>query len=125
MCRQNHTFSVDFFALGVIVYELMLGKRPYHGRSRKEIRDEVLAKQAQIKKNEIPDNWSIEAADFVNRMIQRKPTSRLGHNCSDEIRRHPWLRNFPWDRLYSKSLLAPFVPYIDHSLTDHQIQVSS
>jgi serine/threonine protein kinase len=51
MCRQNHAFSVDFFALGVIVYELMLGRRPYHGRSRKEIRDEVLAKQAQIKKN--------------------------------------------------------------------------
>lgn len=83
MCRQNHTFSVDYFALGVIVYELMLGKRPYHGRSRKEIRDDVLARQVQIKKHEIPDNWSIESADFVNRMIQRKPSNRLGHNSSE------------------------------------------
>ena len=49
-------------------YELMLGRRPYNGKSRKEIREEVLAKQVQIKKNEIPEGWSIEAADFINRV---------------------------------------------------------
>ena len=38
MCRQNHGFEVDFYALGVIMYELMMGRRPYLGRSRKEIR---------------------------------------------------------------------------------------
>lgn len=37
MCRQNHTFAVDYYALGVIVYENMMGKRPYIGRSRKGI----------------------------------------------------------------------------------------
>lgn len=35
LCRQNHTFSVDHFAMGVIAYELMLRKRPYYGRNRK------------------------------------------------------------------------------------------
>jgi len=39
MCRQNHSFEVDYFALGVIIYEFMLGRRPYYGRNRKEIRD--------------------------------------------------------------------------------------
>lgn len=39
LCRQNHTFSVDHFATGVIGYELMLRRRPYFGRNRKEIRD--------------------------------------------------------------------------------------
>ena len=39
MCRQNHTFAVDYYALGVLAYEFMLGRRPYYGRSRKEIRD--------------------------------------------------------------------------------------
>ena len=34
LCRQNHTFSVDFFALGVILHELASGKRPYVGKSR-------------------------------------------------------------------------------------------
>jgi serine/threonine protein kinase len=40
--RQNHSFIADYFAVGVIAYELMLGKRPYTGRSRKEIRDAIL-----------------------------------------------------------------------------------
>ena len=81
MCRQNHGVAVDYFALGVIAYEFMMGRvwisvtikiikfyRPYQGRSRKEIRDQILAKQVQIKKQEIPDGWSLEAADFVNRV---------------------------------------------------------
>jgi len=56
----------------------MFGKRPYPGRSRKEIRDQILAKQVEIKKNQIPDYWSVEAADFINKLIQRKPENRLG-----------------------------------------------
>lgn len=68
MCRQNHNYSVDHYAVGVMGYELMMGRRPYNGKSRKEIREEVLAKQVQIKKNEIPEGWSIEAADFINRV---------------------------------------------------------
>ena len=44
MCRQNHTYAVDYFAVGVIGYEFMLGRRPYVGRSRKEIRDMIFAK---------------------------------------------------------------------------------
>jgi serine/threonine protein kinase len=45
MCRQNHSFEVDYFAVGVIGYEFMMGKRPYNGKSRKEIRDNIFAKQ--------------------------------------------------------------------------------
>lgn len=44
MCRQNHTYAADYFAVGVIGYEFMLGRRPYVGRSRKEIRDMIFAK---------------------------------------------------------------------------------
>lgn len=69
MCRQNHTIAVDYFALGVIAYEFMLGRRPYSGRSRQEIRDQILTRQVQIKRSEVPDDWSIEAADFVNKLI--------------------------------------------------------
>ena len=60
MCRQNHTTSVDYFAVGVMAYECMYGRRPYVGKSRKEIRDHILSKQVQIKKGEVPRGWSIE-----------------------------------------------------------------
>eukprot|EP00349_Pseudokeronopsis_sp_Brazil_P000446 CAMPEP_0202964988 /NCGR_PEP_ID=MMETSP1396-20130829/9112_1 /ASSEMBLY_ACC=CAM_ASM_000872 /TAXON_ID= /ORGANISM="Pseudokeronopsis sp., Strain Brazil" /LENGTH=83 /DNA_ID=CAMNT_0049687559 /DNA_START=457 /DNA_END=708 /DNA_ORIENTATION=- len=45
MLRQNHSYEVDFFAVGVIGYELMNGRRPYNGKNRKEIRDAIFAKQ--------------------------------------------------------------------------------
>ena len=38
LCRQNHSYSADYFALGIIAHELMLRRRPFRGRSRKEIR---------------------------------------------------------------------------------------
>ncbi|KRX03300.1 Protein kinase-like domain [Pseudocohnilembus persalinus] len=110
MCRHNHGVAVDYYALGVIVYECMMGKRPYLGKSRQEIRDQILAKQVQIKKSEIPPGWSLEAADFTNRLIQRKPVNRLGLNGPDEVKNHPWLKGFPWEKLYNKEIEAQFVP---------------
>jgi len=44
MCRQSHSFAADYFALGVIGYEFMMGRRPYVGRTRKEIRDMLFSK---------------------------------------------------------------------------------
>lgn len=38
MSRKDHSYAVDYFAMGVIAYEFMLGTRPYLGRDRKEIR---------------------------------------------------------------------------------------
>lgn len=73
MCRQNHGLVADYFAVGVIAYECMLGKRPYQGRTRRDIRDAILTKQIQIKKYEIPEGWSMAAADFINKCLQRKP----------------------------------------------------
>lgn len=67
----------------------------------------------QIKKNEIPDGWSMEAADFVNRMIQRKPHNRLGLNGPEEVKNHPWLKDFPWNKLMNREFEPPFLPNVN------------
>lgn len=64
MKGQNHSYTVDYFAIGVMGYEFMLGKRPYLGRSRREIKEQMMVKNAQISLSEIPNGWSEEAADF-------------------------------------------------------------
>jgi serine/threonine protein kinase len=60
---------VDYFALGVVTYEFMFGKRPYVGKTRKDIRDAIIADQIHIKKCDIPVGWSMEAADFINKLL--------------------------------------------------------
>ncbi len=81
MAMQNHTIAIDYFALGVIGYEFMNGVRPYLAKSRKEIKEKMLAKQVQIKNNEIPQGWSTESADFINKVRILIYTYTLTSSC--------------------------------------------
>jgi hypothetical protein len=56
----------------------------------------MLAKNVQLRENEIPEGWSYEAADFVNRLIKRKPEHRLGNQGIAELKNHPWLCGINW-----------------------------
>ena len=110
MKAKNHSYTVDFFALGIIGYEFMLGRRPYNGPSRREIKEQMLSKNVEITLNEIPNGWSEDAADFFNRLLQRKPEFRLGYKGIWELKQHRWMKYFPWDKLINKELEAPFIP---------------
>ena len=94
----NHSFPADFFALGVVGYEFLKGERPYVGKNRREIKEEIISRQAEIKKEEIKnENWSKESIDFINKLLIRKPEDRLGYKKGiEEIKDHPWLRYYPW-----------------------------
>lgn len=118
ICRQNHSFPSDYFALGVIVYENIIGIRPYQGRNRKEIRDAILEKQAKILPSEIPPDWSDEAVNFCNKLLKRKPNTRLGANGINEIKSHPWLQEISEEMLKNFELKAPFIPS-DNDNFDH------
>ena len=107
----NHTFSVDFFAIGVIGYEFMLGKRPYNGKDRKEIKEEMFGKKIKLKKSDLQKGWSIESIDFINQLLERKPELRLGNkNGVIDLKEHLWLKYYPWKELANKELPAPFIP---------------
>lgn len=108
--RQKHGIEVDYFALGVILHEFMLGRRPYLGRTRKEMREFIMAKQAKLVKSQVPTGWSMEAVDFVNKLLVRKPEERLGYGGPYELKNHVWLRDFPWKLLLEKKIDAPFKP---------------
>ena len=111
LCGLNHSFSVDFFALGVIIYEFMNGYRPYLGRNRKEIKEAVLAKQIHVHRKQLFENgWSFESGDLINKLLYRKPHKRLGCNGINEIKEHSWFKNINWDELLNKKMKSPFIP---------------
>jgi serine/threonine protein kinase len=74
-----------------------------------------------LKRNEIPDGWSSEAVDFVNKMIQRKPQNRLGLNGPQEVKNHSWLRDYPWQKLIEKTLDPPFKPADEDNFDSRQV----
>ena len=111
MNGKNHSFPADFFSIGVIGYEFMMGKRPYRGRGRKEIKEQMTNYQAKISKDEMKDGWSIEGVEFINALLERKEKKRLGYfQGVQELQEHPWLKYYPWKDLSKKILPAPFIP---------------
>ena len=83
-------------------------KRPYGGSSRKEIRDNIINKQAKIHQNELPEGWSQHALDFINKSLMRKSSARIGNDKPGSLRAHPWFENFEWDKLENKTMKSPF-----------------
>lgn len=80
-------------------------KRPYHGKTRQEIREKVLSRQASVTYDRLPSGWSLESCDFLNALLERKPDHRLAN-----LRSHPWLKSLDWNRLFRKEIKPPFLP---------------
>jgi len=96
----------------------MMGKRPYLGKNRKEIRDLIFSRQICLRKSDLPEGWSMEAADFINKTLQRKPSNRLGLNGPNEVKSHIWLKDVDWQALVDKKIDAPFKPEIRPPLSN-------
>jgi hypothetical protein len=80
------------------------------GKSRKEIRDQIFAKEVNVKVSDVPPGWSVEAADFINKLLRRKSKDRLGKGGVIELKDHSWLRGIQWSDIYKKEVITPFLP---------------
>ena len=107
---KHHGLVVDFWDLGIIIYELMNGKRPYSGIHRKEYKDNLSNKEIQIKKGEQPIGWSNDSVDIINKILKRKEGQRLGAKGIEEIKKHNWFQNFDWEGVSNLKINAPFIP---------------
>ena len=109
---KNHTIVVDYFACGVMCYEFMKGVKPYQGKNRKEIKDKIKEKEIKLDKNTLSEGWSLDAADFINQLLQRQASRRLGYRGGiSEVKKHPWLKDINWKDLYNGKVNSPFIPY--------------
>ena len=109
--NKNHNYSVDFFALGVIGYEIIMGTRPYKGKDKKELRKDIISRQARLKEDDINImGWSKLCLEFINGLLQRKKESRLGKGGIKELMEHPWFFNFEWDELLKQKMEASWKP---------------
>ena len=112
LCNVNHNFSIDYYAVGIITYELMYGHRPYLGKTKHEVKQLILTRQAEIDYDDLPEGFSNETADFINKLIQRKPKNRLGKDSINEVIEHPWFDEFDWENIKKKKLKAPYTPKV-------------
>ena len=131
LLSQNHSFTIDYYAIGIIGYEFLIGRRPFIGKTRKEIRNLVLKEEASIKDDDNKNNlWSKNCVDFINSCLKKKVEQRIGFTSGiKELKSHPWFENFDWGELYNKKIKAPFLPdifsYLNKNIYNSPDDVSS
>ena len=119
-------FSMDYFSLGVIIYELIFSKKPYTGKNKIELINEVQIKEVKIERNDLPKKFNNKDlfCDFINRLLKLNPKERLGSNDGiNELKNHPLFDNCNWDNILNKKIISPFVNKMIHG--EKNIRINS
>lgn len=102
---KGHGTAVDWWAFGILLYEMVYGKTPFKGSTRKETFYNILCKEPP----ELSEPWS-PLKDLLRRLLVKEPTLRLGFiSDAQEIKNHEFFEGVRWDELEYVSR-PPFVP---------------
>ncbi|XP_053532246.1 serine/threonine-protein kinase N1 isoform X1 [Ictalurus punctatus] len=108
----SYTRAVDWWGLGVLIYEMLVGESPFPGDDEEEVFDSIVNDEVRY-----PRFLSSEAIGIMRRLLRRNPERRLGSGEKDaeEVKKQPFFRNMDWEALLLRKLPPPFVPTIGDS----------
>eukprot|EP00730_Choanoeca_flexa_P014424 TRINITY_DN6306_c0_g1_i3.p1 TRINITY_DN6306_c0_g1~~TRINITY_DN6306_c0_g1_i3.p1 ORF type:complete len:332 (+),score=40.90 TRINITY_DN6306_c0_g1_i3:81-1076(+) len=106
---RGYNKSVDWWALGILVYEMTAGFPPFYADTPMDIYQKILACKLKF-----PSHVSKELRELLKSLLTNDITRRLG--CSirgpQEIKEHRWLSTVAWEQLLARQIQAPHVPHI-------------
>ncbi|ORZ35659.1 hypothetical protein BCR44DRAFT_1461002 [Catenaria anguillulae PL171] len=113
LCEQHYGRAVDWWAFGVLVYEMLCGQSPFRGDDEEEIFEAILHDEVLY-----PITMSRDAVHLCQGLLTKDPRKRLGAGAldADEIKRHPFFKGVDWDALLAKRIPPPFVPRITNAV---------
>ncbi|KAK8240295.1 protein kinase C [Phyllosticta capitalensis] len=103
--------AVDWWAFGVLIYQMLLQQSPFRGEDEDEIYDAILADEPLY-----PIHMPRDSVSILQKLLTREPELRLGSGPTDaqEIMSHAFFRNINWEDVYHKRIPAPFLPQISN-----------
>ncbi|GAB7362758.1 hypothetical protein MBLNU230_g3063t1, partial [Neophaeotheca triangularis] len=101
--------AVDWWAFGVLIYQMLLQQSPFRGEDEDEIYDAILADEPLY-----PIHMPRDSVSILQKLLTREPELRLGSGPTDaqEIMSHAFFRNINWEDIYFKRVPAPFLPTV-------------
>lgn len=101
--------AVDWWAFGVLIYQMLLQQSPFRGEDEDEIYDAILADEPLY-----PIHMPRDSVSILQKLLTREPELRLGSGPTDaqEIMSHAFFRNVNWDDFRDKKVPPPFQPQI-------------
>lgn len=112
--EKGHSFPVDWWALGILTYEMIVGFPPFYTGNKNNSKMYQLIKSKPVY---FPDpqrhniHMSDDCKDFITKLLSKDPKERLGtNNGVDEIAHHPWFADIDIDKLLKCKIAPPFKP---------------
>ncbi|EHN00830.1 Ypk2p [Saccharomyces cerevisiae x Saccharomyces kudriavzevii VIN7] len=102
---QGYTKTVDWWTLGILLYEMMTGLPPYYDENVPVMYKKILQQPLLF-----PDGFDLAAKDLLIGLLSRDPNRRLGVNGTDEIRNHFFFKDISWKKLLLKGYIPPYKP---------------
>ncbi|XP_045799862.1 serine/threonine-protein kinase UCN-like [Trifolium pratense] len=104
---DGHEFAVDWWAFGVLTYEMLYGKTPFKGKNKKETFRNVLFKSPEFV------GRKTALTDLIERLLEKDPLKRFGYGGgASEIKEHEFFRGVKWEML-TEVVRPPFIPSKD------------
>ncbi|KAL8161781.1 hypothetical protein V2J09_013270 [Rumex salicifolius] len=94
---MGHGKTADWWSVGVILFELLVGIPPFNAEHPQQIFDNIMNKD--IPWPRIPEEMSYEAYDLIDKLLTENPVQRLGATGSGEVKSHPFFKNISWATL--------------------------
>jgi len=109
---ESYTRSVDWWGLGVLIFEMLVGESPFPGDDEEEVFDNIVHEEVRY-----PRFLSIEAVAIMRKLLRKQPDRRLGSSERDalDVKKQQFFRSMHWDDLLLRKISPPFVPTITSS----------
>ncbi|KAK5642432.1 hypothetical protein RI129_008599 [Pyrocoelia pectoralis] len=111
LTETSYTRAVDWWGLGVLIFEMLVGESPFPGDDEEEVFDSIVNDEVRY-----PRFLSLESIAIMRRLLRKNPERRLGSSERDaeDVKKQAFFRNIQWDDLLLRRVKPPFVPTVNH-----------
>ncbi|VVC89054.1 serine/threonine-protein kinase N-like [Leptidea sinapis] len=111
LTETSYTRAVDWWGLGVLIFEMLVGESPFPGEDEGEVFDSIVNDEVRY-----PRTLSLESIALMRRLLRKNPERRLGSSERDaeDVKKQAFFRNVDWEQLLLRKIKPPFVPTINN-----------
>ncbi|KAL4634984.1 microtubule-associated serine/threonine-protein kinase 2-like isoform X4 [Arapaima gigas] len=107
--RQGYGKPVDWWAMGVILYEFLVGCAPFFGDTPEELFGQVISDEIIWPEEE--EALPPDAQDLISKLLRQNPLERLGTGSAFEVKQHRFFTDLDWNSLLRQK--AEFIPQLE------------